>query len=245
MMSGTSTVGPGNVFAGQVPVRVSAVGTIRIEGNGICHDHVTGSVIDGCYEAFDVNGGTAGTPWLIRDNVIAVSQSVVSPYGVVGLGIDVNDNYVGVDRAGVSLGSRAGFTFGEGNWQLANNRIEGVARAIEIKPYLGNPIVRLVNNRITGNDAGIVFTGATAPPVPTISSATATKIQGYCTTANARIEVFADPGDQGATVLGTSLCAAGNWQISGSWAVGLNATATETAAGAGTSAFSPPMLIVP
>jgi hypothetical protein len=56
------------------------------------------------------------------------------------------------------------------------------------------------------------------------------------------VELFADPGDQGATFLATTTCSGRAFSVAGAFPAGLNATATENV-GSATSPFSPPVAI--
>ncbi len=156
-------------------------------------------------------------------------------------------NYIGTDESGtLDLGnSQHGIlvsAFAQENRTGPGNLIFGNgADGVRIDGYLtiSNTVTE---NSIYGNDwEGIELVAAGANndiAAPSIDLATCVSISGTAP-ANSTVEVFTGPDNQGKTYLATcSADGAGNWSVTGLFALDTYVTATATDAAGNTSEFS-------
>jgi hypothetical protein len=169
-----------------------------------------------------------------------------------GGSMDLERNYVGVDRDGQTLlpEPRQGiivtpaavpFSVSIGPGNVIRGTDIAILAATSWSTALGT--MKVTENSISGNARGIVY--AVLPPEvgptpPIISEHQGHQVFGTCP-SDGIIEVFSDPRDQGETYLGTAPCVGRSWSLALATppAAGRNLTATLTAGG-WTSPFSPP-----
>jgi hypothetical protein len=241
-----TVLGPGNVLTGLVNV-VPAGGGPNIRGNFFGWDPLTrqGELLAPSH-AVEYNLGPAEPAGTVQSNVFAGREPalfVMEFNTLAALEVRVRENRFGVGPAGEPLeGATGGMgQLGAGAFELGpDNTVRGAERIVTIGP---EATVTITRNRMTENEAGIVFSGSAAVDPPMIESAAVDGARGGCPVSGT-VELFADPAGQGAHYLGSTDCTGDDtWSVTFAAPEGHNLTATLTDSRGHTSAFSEPVPI--
>lgn len=245
-----STIGPGNVFSGQsngVDRPLYAGTPPEIRGNYFGYDPVSRTLLDLNWAV------VAFGPTVISNNVFGRTTGTLlaSLSGSASVPLVIEHNYFGVDESGRSLGPGASGMYVQAThdpWEVQvgpGNVIRGIDAAavrVEWEPIFGAP--QITRNVITGNASGIEFSPWAPIAPPSLTAATASRVEGTCAVAGT-VEVFTDAGDQGETFVGDIACdGATPWALDITTARGRNLTATLTDTSGATSAFSAPVPVL-
>ncbi|HNP18564.1 MAG TPA: BspA family leucine-rich repeat surface protein, partial [Fulvivirga sp.] len=262
VISGNGNRSPG----GGIDVNGSGSTGNQIQGNYIGVD-LTGLINVGNYGIGveirnGASGNTVGGTNTLSRNIISGNQSeginfntgslniIIGNY--IGVGADgissIPNQYNGINVANNSTNNQIGGTApGEANL-IANNNGNGIEISSSTSLYntiSGNTIYSNSGNGIS------LSCGNNNKRFPVITTTTAGTITGTCESGDI-IEVFdAGTGDEGQTFLGTALTTGSTWNLSGSFNISSNFTATATSANGSTSEFSridgssPPGLVTP